>query len=220
MILVHGAGSFGHPIAKKYKLNQGYLGPESSKGFALCKKAVLNLSLLVWEELTRAGINASIVQPSAIVVTSKGKIVSFDLKQIKGFISKDITPILFGDMVLDKNQGFAVLSGDVIASYLGSELKAKKIIFVSDVEGVFDKNPMIYNDAKLIKDINNNNFNEIIQYMMVRNKENVSGEMKGKITSIKEVLPKSKTTIIGYEPFNLKKALLGERLGTSIRFNQ
>ena len=40
MILVHGAGSYGHFEAKKYKLNKGLFSDESAQGMVLCRAAV------------------------------------------------------------------------------------------------------------------------------------------------------------------------------------
>ena len=40
LILVHGAGSFGHILAKKFKLNEGYKTYEQVKGFSFTHEKV------------------------------------------------------------------------------------------------------------------------------------------------------------------------------------
>jgi len=42
LILIHGAGSFGHILAKKYDLNQGYKNDDQLHGFSLTHAMVRN----------------------------------------------------------------------------------------------------------------------------------------------------------------------------------
>ena len=50
-IIIHGAGSFGHVLAKKYNLNQGFYDDNQLKGFAKTMEMVqvlnTNLALLI-----------------------------------------------------------------------------------------------------------------------------------------------------------------------------
>ena len=217
LIIAHGAGSFGHPLAVKYKLHQGYLGPESFKGFVLTKKAMYDLSLLVWREFSRAGLLACVVEPASHMVVSDGKIQKFDGRFIKLLVKRNIIPILFGDVVFDQKQGIAIVSADQIVSKLARMLGASKVIFVSDVEGVFDKNPKVYKDAKLIREINSKNYEEVLSKMHVHNKNDVTGEMKGKLMAIKNELEDMEVRIIsGFIENNLRMLLLGGSSGTRI----
>lgn len=219
LIIAHGAGSFGHPIAAKYHLDKGYLGSESAKGFALCKKAMFELSLLVWEELVKAGINASIVQPSTIMTTSDSKILKFDTNFIKALLTKKIIPILFGDVVIDTKRGFSIVSGDKMVAYLAKQLKASKVIFVSDVEGVFDKNPKVFGGARLISEINNKNYKQIISNMVAHNKNDVSGEMRGKILTVKRELGSFNVSVVGgFSKGKVLTTLAGDKVGTRLNF--
>lgn len=222
LILVHGAGSFGHPYAKKYKLHKGYLGPESAIGTALTKSACLELNFLVIRELVKAGIKACDVDTSSVAVTNKGKIKKFDTSIIKRFLSKNIVPVLSGNVVLDGLNGIAILSGDQITSYLAKKLKAKNVIFASDVDGIFHKNPKIYKDAKLIGEINNKNYSSIIKGMRLGNSFDVTGEMRGKILAIKRDLSGGKIMLInGLKRENMLKSLVnsnGRNIGTVFKF--
>jgi isopentenyl phosphate kinase len=222
LILIHGAGSFGHPYAKKFSLNKGYLNSESAIGIALTKRAVLELNFLIVRELVNIGINAVFVEPSAIVETSKNKIKKFDTRFIKSLLSVGVVPILSGDVVFDDIKGIAILSGDQIASYLAKKLKAKKVIFVSDVNGVFDKDPKTHKGARIIRTINNDNYKDIIKQMKTNDSSDVTGEMKGKILAIRNDLLRTKVIIVnGQKRNNVLKALINERslgFGTVINF--
>ncbi len=222
LILVHGAGSFAHPIAKKYRLNEVYLDTQSSEGFAKTKIGVLELNLLVWQELARAGIKACIVEPSAVIKAQSAKIKKFDTKFIEFLLSQDIVPLLSGDVVLDQNLGFSIISGDQIVSFLAKKFKAKKVILVSDVDGVFNKDPKVYQNAKLIREVNTKNYKDIIDNIKMNNVSDVTGEMKGKILSVKKDLAGTKVIITnGLIKGNVLKSLLGnksESIGTIINF--
>ena len=59
LILVHGGGSFGHPHAKTYRLNEGFKGGLSQlMGFSKTRMAMLRLNSLLVEALNQVGIPA------------------------------------------------------------------------------------------------------------------------------------------------------------------
>jgi len=222
LILVHGAGSFAHPIAKKYRLNEGYLSTESSKGFAETKIGVLELNLLVWQELEKASLKSCIVESGAVIKANSAKIKKFDTEFIQSLLAKDIIPLLSGDVVIDEKMGFSIISGDQIAAFLAKKFDAKKVVFVSDVDGVFDKDPARDKDAKTIPEINIGNYQNIIGKMKVKNPSDVTGEMRGKILSIKKNLRGIKVLIInGQKSGNVLKSLVNNKrqnFGTVINF--
>lgn len=218
-ILVHGAGSFGHPLAKKYRLNEGYINSDSFKGVALTKLSVLKLSQLFLTEMNGLGINSCLIETSTVAQTTNKKISSFNISSIKSVLKLNNIPVLSGDVVYDSKKKIAILSGDQIVVYLAKKLNASKIIFVSDVDGVYNKNPKKFKDAKLIKEINKKNYREIIENVEMHNSNDVTGEMKGKILTIKENLKNIQAIIInGSKTNNLKNALEEKKLGTRILF--
>ncbi|MBI4092101.1 MAG: isopentenyl phosphate kinase family protein [Candidatus Levybacteria bacterium] len=222
LILVHGAGSFAHPIAKKYRLNEGYIDTLSSEGFARTKIGVVKLNLLVWQELEKANLAACIVESSAVIRASSGRIKELDTKFIEMLLAQNIIPLLSGDVVIDEKMGFSIISGDQIVAFLAKRFDAKKVVFVSDVDGVFDRDPARYKDAKIIPEINIRNYQNIIGEMKVKNESDVTGEMRGKILSIKRSLSGIKVLIVnGFVRENVLKSLVNNKrqnFGTVINF--
>ena len=217
LIIVHGAGSFGHPIAKQYRLNEGFLNNKSIEGFVKTKQSLNLLTSEVFKYFSEK-VQCCLVQPADIVLTSKDKIVHFDTKQISYLLDYDITPILWGDVVFDIKKGFSILSGDKIVAYLAKKFKADNVLFISDVEGVFDKNPKIYGDAKLIKVINGNSLARI-KTQQTKNRIDVTGEMKGKILDIKINLQGVPVQVLsGLKMGNLDKAVVQGLGGTRLQF--
>jgi len=85
-----------------------------------------------------------------------------------------------GDIVPDRANGFAIISGDQIAVYLSVKLGASKLIFGTDVGGVFDSNPNLKATAKLLPTVHVNSvarMSRTNQYVT-----DVTGGMGGKLT--------------------------------------
>jgi isopentenyl phosphate kinase len=154
LILVHGAGSFGHPQAKAFKLNQG-LADENYSGVLITHRAVRELNDCFIEALLEQGIKAAPLHPFSCATLKNGRIASFECKVINAMLERDILPVLHGDVAIDVKRGVGILSGDQIVVYLAEQFKAKQIGLGTDVEGVLDGNgiliPVI--TPKSIKDV-------------------------------------------------------------------
>jgi isopentenyl phosphate kinase len=74
LIIVHGAGSYGHPIAKKYNLNKGYSGLNSAVGVVKCRAAMADLKQLMVKTLNDCNVMSDIVDTSSVSMTEDGNI--------------------------------------------------------------------------------------------------------------------------------------------------
>ncbi len=215
-VLIHGVGSFGHPIVKRTKIDQGIKNKKQVLDFAETQYLQNKLNCIVTELLIKKGIPAFPYQASAGAVLKKGKLIKMDTDAIKGMIKLGLIPVLFGVPAYDQDQGCAILSGDQIAPYLAKKLKAKKIIEAIDVEGIYTANPKIKKEIKLIKEINKKNFKKIEKYLSGSSATDVTGGMRQKYL---EIINASKNgTIVQFVLFkNIKKAIKNERIGTVIK---
>lgn len=150
MVIVHGGGSFGHPLAEKYDLMKGFQSPEQVRGVAETHRSMMVLNKIVTDELSNAGCFALAFSTSTSFVTHNGRITSVFLEPIISAIKIGCTPVLYGDVVFDRRLGFTILSGDQISAHLALELGAKRLIFALEVDGVYTKDPL-QKGAKLIK---------------------------------------------------------------------
>jgi isopentenyl phosphate kinase len=151
MVLIHGGGSFGHPLAKQYDLTGGLRGPEQLRGFAEVRKAMERLNLCVLEELGREGLPAVPVPPSACCVLEGGRIKRMELEPLRRMMGLGLLPVLYGDAVMDLKQGVNILSGDRLAVHLALQLGASRVVLGVDVEGVFTGDPKRDPRAELLK---------------------------------------------------------------------
>ena len=125
--------------------------------------------------------------------------------------------MLSGDVVTDKSWDGSICSGDRSALYLAKELKARKILFASDVDGVFDRDPHKYKDVKLIPEVNKQNFSEILCLIKKSSYVDVTGGMRGKLLEIKKYHKKTKILIFnGLKKNFILEAFLSRKIGTFI----
>ena len=220
LVIIHGGGAFGHPLAREYKLNRGYTSKSQIKGIALTRKAMQDFNNIVVGEFISQGVNAISLQTSAIAICENRRIKSFNHEMIKKFLELGVTPILYGDVVLDDRLKFCILSGDQIVSYLAKILKPERIVLAIDVDGVFDKNPKKYKDAKLIDRITSTTFKELKSKCDFESyADDVTGGIESKIRELINLaeLGYSSVIINAKRRGRLKKALLGhEVVGTRI----
>jgi isopentenyl phosphate kinase len=219
LIIIHGGGSYGHPIADEYKLNEGFKDEDQLKGVALTRKAMGELNQCVIEALIGKDVPAIAIQPSSNIICKGGRIHKINLDVIKRFIALKIVPVLYGDVVADINQGFCILSGDQMISRLAEAFNPKKVVLAMDVDGIFNKDPKKFKDAKLITEINPANFQGIFQGLEPLSND-VTGGIKGKLLELVNLANKGfdSQIINALKPGRLKKALLGDEIiGTKVK---
>lgn len=149
IVVIHGGGAYGHPIAAKYDLKKGLYNSTQLQGFSETRYYMTKLNMLIIDEMIHQHLPAISLQTSSVVITDTGNIDTFFLEPLKKALSLGMIPVMYGDVVFDKKLGFTILSGDDLSAYLAIRLKAKKLLFGLDVDGIYTKDPSS-NDAKLI----------------------------------------------------------------------
>jgi isopentenyl phosphate kinase len=184
LILIHGVGSFGHPPVIKYKLYKGFNDVNQLLDLSKTQNIVNKFRLMLQSSFNKVGLPIILMYPSSMLIGKKGKISYYMFKALKGYLSLGMVPLLGGDMIYDEEMGFSVCSGDPLAVAIARELKAKRLIFASDVSGVYEEDPKQNPSAHLIKKIKVDEIEQITRRMEELNKSDASGRMKGKLTSL------------------------------------
>jgi len=210
VIIVHGAGSFGHILAKKYNLNLGHRNNEQLRGFSLTHTMVQKLNTMVLDSLHENGINAVSISPHSVLKLDNHKPLKFNIDIFKDSIEKGFTPVTFGDVVLDKKLGFSICSGDLLVELFAEYFKPEKVVFILDEDGIYTTNPKIDKNAKLIK---STTLEELNKYTTLSDDyADVTGGMAGKIDTIKNISKLGFNTILlnGNKSDRLYKVLVGK----------
>jgi isopentenyl phosphate kinase len=194
VILVHGAGSFGHILAKQYKLNDGFKQKKQVEGFALTQAMVQRLNNLVLASLHNHGIPAVSIPPHAILSLSNHNLSRVDYNIFKKYLALGFMPVSFGDVALDNQLGFSICSGDLLIQLLAAEFKPEKVIFVIDEDGLYSANPKTNKDAAFFEDTTVKELEKLTTSLDAH--ADVTEGMKGKIHTIKQIAKTGVDTIL------------------------
>lgn len=218
LVVVHGGGSFGHPLASEYDLDSGYKEKRQLMGFALTHRAMERLSAQVVEALQDAGFAAVAIQPSACAVVQDGRIISMELRPFHKILELGLVPVTYGDVVPDLTRGMSILSGDQLVVYLARELGTQRIILGVDVGGVYTGDPKVDKEVKIVPKITPESWSEIERSIGEAQEPDVTGGMANKVRELLKLAERGIEAQIvnAMKPGILKRAILGERLGTRI----
>ena len=169
IILVHGAGSFGHPFVVKYRLKE----EKNLEGVVRAHMSCKELNAIVCEAMLRYGLKPLPIHPLLTFKLRKGRI-TFDVDIFEKALDEGFIPVTHGDMVYDvEDKFFKVLSGDDITLELAKVFEADKVGFATDVEGVYVDGELA--DVVTWKDLDKIGFSKGVD---------VTGGMKSKVEKV------------------------------------
>jgi isopentenyl phosphate kinase len=214
LILVHGGGSFGHPVAERYGIAEGFRDPSQIRGFSETHRAMTELNGLVMKALIDHNISAVEVQPSSCMVTKMGRIFNMELRPLKKMLKMGFVPILYGDAVLDSEKGFAILSGDQLVSSLAIKLGADRIVMGVDEDGLYTADPKTNPSAHLIEHLTLEELESLKHTIEGAKATDVTGGMLGKMLELTSAIEHEIKTLIinATKPQRVYKALKGEKV--------
>ena len=132
VVVVHGGGSFGHPLAKQYRLTSRTYS-RGGRGVSETRDAMYELDQLVSRALRTAGVETYPFAPFDLLTKS-------GLGSARAWLTKllrsGLSPLTFGD-VSSYPSGFKILSGDTIMYELAKILRPARCVFAMDVDGVY-----------------------------------------------------------------------------------
>jgi isopentenyl phosphate kinase len=219
LVVVHGGGSYGHPVATDYGIAEGYREPRQIVGFSKTHQAMVELNGIIVHEFLDAGVPAFAVSPSSFILTEGRRITGIDLQVVEGCIESGLVPVLFGDAVLDTLQGFAILSGDQLAVKLAIGLEAERVVLGSDVDGVFTDDPKLAVDARLIEELSLNSHAGEARIGDALDTD-VTGGMLGKVVEAAEAVEAGIEVVLVNATVGgrVRAALMGENvIGTRLK---
>lgn len=222
LILLHGAGSAGHHVAKRFGLKDGTGSDTQKIGAALeIRKANQKLNAAITDILSEHDLRVAPLHTASCVVQQDGAIKEFFAPALYAALQGGFIPILYGEMVFDTTLGMSVCSGDDIAVTLAHVVDAEMILHASDIDGIFDKDPHKHPDAVLIR---STSLRDILSDKDVSLADShhvdVTGGLRNKLASLcRGHAPESLRKVIvfnGLRPELYARALSGEDIGTVI----
>ena len=213
LILIHGAGSFGHIVASRAQLHLGVgkTDLEKLKQVATVHRDVRELNAKVLGCMAGKRLHGFSLAPHTVASFSGGKMSAFCPEKFEMLLDNDLIPVSFGDVVPDRELTFSICSGDLLMLAIAEHFRPKMAVFVADVDGVFDKDPKEFKDAKLLGEVSKRNIRKIAAGTRDRD---VTGAMRGKLARMTEIAKHCENTIIlnGNAEGRLGKALKGGKV--------
>lgn len=181
LVIFTGAGSFGHPIAQKYKNN---LKDGAVKIRNACKK----LNKIVVNSLINEGqLKAVSLTPSKISEYKNNKLIKLSYSYIVELLEKNIIPVFHADLVNDKKLGISILSMDKFlvdcAVFFNNKkkVKIKKAIFIGTMPVIATPDVSDRHKRIVVNKITKKNFSQLKKIFYKGKEVDVSGGMKYKV---------------------------------------
>jgi isopentenyl phosphate kinase len=182
-ILLHGGGSFGHPLAHRYDLTGKKLGPQSLVGVGATIASMRDMGTQLAQLFIKANVPVVPLQTSAIVRKERGATRFIDYSVIERVLEHGGIPLLGGDVVFDGDRS-AIVSADELAVALAQNLTARTILFATNVAGVYERFPTP-RGARPLKTIDRSDLQRLLASVQERrSRSDVTGGMMGKLRSL------------------------------------
>lgn len=197
LILIHGAGSFGHIQARQYGLKERF----NPKGILETHRSVVRLNDLVVEHLDDAGLHPIPVHPLGNTLLKGGRIDVMETKPILAMLKRGLLPVLHGDVAMDTSNGVEIVSGDQLVTHLAESLNPEVVALGTAADGVIF-------DGQVLKTVTKDTLPRIESQLGGSRGIDVTGGMKGKLLELLRLADQGIASTI----FNAGKAGLIEKV--------
>ncbi len=137
LVLGHGSGSFGHVPAARHGTLGGVKTREEWLGFVDVWHEARALNQIVIEECKRAELPVIAFPPSATHISENRMGRNTSLPLIQSALEAGLIPVVFGDVVFDRNTGGTIFSTEEVFCFLSEVLKPDRILLAGYERGVY-----------------------------------------------------------------------------------
>jgi isopentenyl phosphate kinase len=143
VVVAHGSGSFGHVAAQRHGIGRGPLSPEQLAGACRTQERAAALHRIIVAALLEAGVPAFSIAPSSCVVAVAGQPVEIDLEPLLLALERGLLPVLYGDVVLDREWGASICSTERLFRLLAPRLQSRglsirRALWLGETDGLWD----------------------------------------------------------------------------------
>lgn len=218
-VLLHGAGSFGHPTVFRYRLNGRRLSRQTIGMVGKTIRLVDSLTTQITEQLLDADIPVIPLHTTSLVTGRDHRWNFHGKKIIQHILRSGAVPLLGGQLVLADDGRSVVLSADRLAVIIARLFRTTRIIFCTDVDGVYNHFPPRAGERAIAR-FDRRQLTTFIHDQTIRPRStDVTGSMVGKLRAITSLTHGTITIINGLRAGRLSSAIDAQPQGTIIRMN-
>jgi isopentenyl phosphate kinase len=215
LIVGHGSGSFGHPMAARFSTHLGALTAADWLGFTKVWAAAQRLNRMVIDGLLEVGLPAISFPPSVLAVCDEHKIVQMAIEPIHRALEAGLLPVVYGDVAFDRTHGSTILSTEMVFLHLAASLRPERVLLAGIEPGVYSNYPESPEILPLVTE------RQLPQLSLSGAADtDVTGGMKAKVEAalaLAQTFPQTEVRIFSGEATGIiKSALLGGSPGTLI----
>jgi isopentenyl phosphate kinase len=134
VILANGAGSFGHPVVKRYGIDKNGM---NAGGISKVCSSVDHLNRIIVRSLVEMGIPAVSFPPRSFVYRDSGGNFVLFKEPIANMLKIGVVPVAYGDLIFDERKGSSVISGDDIPLLISDLIDTA--VFLIDMPGIINE---------------------------------------------------------------------------------
>ena len=178
LVLVHGAGSFGHVHADAHGVSVE-AGTSEAAAVREIHASMGRLNRRVLAALAEEGVEAIPVRPLSASYRDAEGALWHATDQVAAMLAEGFVPVLHGDVITTREKGATILSGDELVVTVARSLHADAVGLCAGVPGVLDE------DDSVIPEIDG--YDEVAGVLGGAAETDVTGGMAGKVRTLLEL---------------------------------
>ena len=153
LIVVHGTGYISKEFARANHILHGKIEAHRRQVVANCLHMLRNIHSTVLCALVDAGMPIVPLSPLTFCELRSGQAEITRPELLRSVLRGGFVPLLHGDLVVDKRGDFLVCSSDALVEGLIRLFPAEKLLFATDVPGVYLQDPKRFPGGEPIDDL-------------------------------------------------------------------
>lgn len=218
LVVAHGSGSFGHVAARRHGIGQGPLSPDQLAGACRTQERAAALHQIVVAALLAAGALPFSLAPSSCVVAAAGRPVEIAAEPLLLALERGLLPVLYGDVVLDREWGASICSTERLFGLLAPRLQSsglsiRRALWLGETDGLWDA------AGRTMPRVTAETFADALQAIGAPAGTDVTGGMLHRLETAMELARLGIPSLLanGLTPGLLERALRGEAVtGTEV----
>jgi len=188
LILIHGAGGHIHHLAKLYELTTSCAGNQEKLTHAYeVQQTTKRLSDDIVALANNIDFPVTQIPTCEVVTNDSGMFKKIAVDRIKNASVSASVPLLYGDMVPDTSYGLSICSGDTLVTQIAPIIGATRVMYVSDIDGLYTKDPHQHPDAELLEKIKVSELSDDHITITGSHSIDVTGGLKNKLEPVAQL---------------------------------